>query len=100
LGQLNRKEIAALVGVAPFNRDSGKMRGKRSVWGGRASIRSALYMAAQVGTRCNPVIRALYQRLCALGKPKKVAHAAAMRKLLVTINCMVKNQSRWLEPVP
>jgi len=98
LGQLNRKEIAALVGVAPFNRDSGKLRGKRSVWGGRASIRSALYMAALVGTRCNPVIRALYQRLCALGKPKKVALVAAMRKLLVTINCMVRNQSRWLAP--
>lgn len=98
LGQLNRKEIAALVGVAPFNRDSGKMRGKRSVWGGRASIRSALYMAALVGTRCNPVIRALYQRLCALGKPKKVALVAAMRKLLVTINCMVRNQSKWLAP--
>lgn len=100
LGQLNRKEIAALVGVAPFNRDSGKMRGKRSVWGGRAHVRSALYMAALAATRWNPVIRALYQRLCAAGKPKKVALVAAMRKLLVTINCMIRNKSRWLAPAP
>jgi len=80
LGRLNRKEIAALVGVAPFNWDSGKLRGKRAVWGGRAHIRSALYMAALVASRCNPVIRALYERLCAAGKPKKVALVAAMRK--------------------
>jgi len=96
LGQLNRKEIAALVGVAPLNWDSGKLRGKRAIWGGREHVRAALYMGALVATRRNPVIQALYQRLCAAGKPKKVALVAAMRKLLIIINCMVKNQSTWL----
>lgn len=96
LGLLNRKEIAALVGVAPLNWDSGKLRGKRAIWGGRARIRSTLYMAALVASRCNPVIRALYQRLCAAGKPKKVALVAAMRKLLITLNTMVRNESKWL----
>lgn len=100
LGRLNRKEIAALVGVAPFNWDSGKLRGKRAVWGGRAHIRSALYMAALVASRCNPVIRALYQRLCAAGKPKKVALVAAMRKLLITLNSMLRTQTKWLETTP
>jgi len=95
LGRLNRKKISALVGVAPFNWDSGKLRGKRAVWGGRAHIRSVLYMAALVATRCNPVIRELYQRLCAAGKPKKVALVAAMRKLLVILNSMIKNESKW-----
>jgi transposase len=97
LGRLNRKEIAALVGVAPFNWDSGKLRGKRAVWGGRAHIRSALYMAALVASRCNPVIRALYERLCAAGKPKKVALVAAMRKLLITLNSMLRTQTKWLQ---
>lgn len=96
LGLLNRKEIAALVGVAPLNWDSGKLRGKRAIWGGRARIRSTLYMAALVASRCNPVIRALYQRLCAAGKPKKVALVAAMRKLLITLNTMLRNESKWL----
>lgn len=100
LGRLNRKEIAALVGVAPFNWDSGKLRGKRAVWGGRAHIRSALYMAALVASRRNPVIRALYERLCAAGKPKKVALVAAMRKLLITLNSMLRTQTRWLENTP
>lgn len=100
LGLLNRKEIAALVGVAPLNWDSGKLRGKRAVWGGRAHIRSVLYMAALVASRCNPVIRALYQRLCAAGKPKKVALVAAMRKLLITLNTMMRTQSKWLTLTP
>ena len=86
LGALNRGEIAALVGVAPFNRDSGTLRGKRKVWGGRAQVRAALYMAALVATRFNPVLRAFYQRLCAAGKPKKVALTACMRKLLTIVN--------------
>ena len=95
LGLLNGKEIAALVGVAPFNWDSGRLRGKRAIWGGRAHIRSALYMAALVATRANPVIRSLYQRLCQTGKPKKVALVAAMRKLLVIINAMLKSRTKW-----
>jgi len=100
LGLLNRKQIAALVGVAPFNWDSGKLRGKRAIWGGRAHIRRTLYMAALVATRCNSVIRLLYQRLCAAGKPKKVALVAAMRKLLITLNSMIKNKSKWLITTP
>jgi len=100
LGRLNRKEIAALVGVAPFNWDSGKLRGKRAVWGGRAHIRSALYMAALVASRRNPVVRALYERLCAAGKPKKVALVAAMRKLLIILNSMLRTQTKWLEITP
>lgn len=95
LGRLNRKEIAALVGVAPMNRDSGTLRGKRIVWGGRAQVRAVLYMAALVGTRHNPVLRAFYQRLLAAGKPKKVALTACMRKLLVTLNAMVRNNMHW-----
>jgi transposase len=95
LGTLNRKQIAALVGVAPFNRDSGKMRGKRSCWGGRANVRAALYMGALVATRHNPVIRAFYQRLCAAGKAKKAAIIACMRKLLTIVNAMIKHHSTW-----
>jgi transposase len=95
LGILDRRKIAALVGVAPFNRDSGKMRGKRSCWGGRANVRSALYMATLVATRHNPIIRTLYQRLCAAGKEKKVAITACMRKLLTIINAMVKHHTPW-----
>jgi transposase len=95
LGTLNRKQIAALVGVAPLNCDSGKFRGKRAVWGGRASVRTALYMAALVGIRHNPVIKAFYSRLCAVGKPKKVALTACMRKLLTILNAMVKNHTPW-----
>ena len=95
LGNLNRGEIAALVGVAPFNRDSGNFRGKRKVWGGRSQVRAALYMAALVATRYNPVLRAFYQRLCAAGKPKKVALTACMRKLLTILNVMVKHRRHW-----
>jgi transposase len=95
LGALNRKEIASLVGVAPLNRDSGKMRGKRSVWGGRANVRAVLYMATLVATRYNSEIRAFYQRLCAAGKAKKVALVACMRKLLVILNAMIRNQTPW-----
>jgi len=100
LGTLNRKQIAALVGVAPLNHDSGKLRGKRSVWGGRASVRAALYMATLVATRHNPVIKAFYNRLCATGKPKKVALTACMRKLLTILNAMVSNRTRWFPVCP
>ena len=95
LGKLNRKQIAALVGVAPLNRDSGTFRGKRSIWGGRASVRAALYMAALVASRHNPTIRSFYQRLCAAGKAKKVALTACMRKLLTMLNAMMQTGSSW-----
>ena len=93
LGTLDRRKIAALVGVAPFNRDSGTLRGKRTVWGGRARIRAVLYMGALVASRHNPVIRDFYQRLLAAGKPKKLALIACMRKLLVILNSMLKHDS-------
>ena len=95
LGSLNRKEIAALVGVAPLNRDSGTLRGRRTVWGGRSQVRAARYMAALVAARFNPVIRAFYQRLQAAGKPKKVALTACMRKLLTILNAMMRHQIPW-----
>ena len=95
LGHLDRRAIAALVGVAPFNRDSGQWRGRRMIWGGRASVRAALYMAALVAARYNPVMRAFYQRLRAAGKPPKVALVAVMRKLLTTVNAMLKHQTAW-----
>lgn len=95
LGQLNRRQIAALVGVAPFNRDSGLVRGKRSVWGGRAGVRAVLYMATLVATRANPVIKDFYDRLCDAGKAKKVALTAAMRKLLTMLNAIVRDQRAW-----
>ena len=95
LGALSRGQIAALVGVAPFNRDSGTLRGKRTVWGGRRRVRAALYMAALVASRYNPVIKDFYQRLCSKGKPKKVALTACMRKLLVILNSMVKHGRDW-----
>lgn len=95
LGRLNGKEIAALAGVAPFNRDSGKHQGERVVWGGRAQVRRVLYMAAVSAARCNPVIRAFYQRLRNQGKPAKVALTACMRKLLVIMNSMLKHHSPW-----
>jgi transposase len=97
LGTLTRQQIAALVGVAPLNRDSGAWRGKRRVWGGRAPVRAALYMSALVATRFNPVLRAFYQRLCAAGKAKKVALTACMRKLLTILNAMLKYRTRWQE---
>lgn len=95
MGSLSRKQIAALVGVAPFNRDSGTLRGKRAIWGGRAPVRAALYMAALVATRYNPVIHAFYQRLLAAGKPKKLALVACMHKLLTILNAMLKHKTPW-----
>ena len=97
LGKLNRREIAALVGVAPFNRDSGQWKGRRAIWGGRASVRAALYMAALVASRRNAVIRVLYQRLLKAGKARKVALVACMRKLLTILNAMIKHKTRWSE---
>ena len=96
LGSLNRKQIAALVGVAPLNRDSGKLKGKRIIWGGRAPVRAALYMATLASIRFNHKINVFYTRLVTNGKPKKVALTACMRKLLITLNAMVKNNSTWL----
>lgn len=95
LGQLNRRQIAALAGVAPLNRDSGTLRGKRMVWGGRRSVRVALYMAALTASQCNPVIREFYERLLARGKPPKVALTACMRKLLVILNAMARDGVAW-----
>ena len=100
LGTLDRRQIAALVGVAPFNRDSGSLRGKRTVWGGRARVRAALYMGALTASRFNPVIRDFYQRLLACGKPKKLALTACMRKLLVILNSMLKHRSSWRDVTP
>lgn len=97
LGQLSRREISALVGVAPINRDSGTMRGRRTIFGGRAGVRSSLYMAALVATRFNPVIKAFYTRLVAAGKPKKVALVACMRKLLTILNAMLRKNEEWNE---
>lgn len=95
LGQLSRRQIAALAGVAPFNHDSAKFRGRRRVWGGRSELRSVLYMSTLTATRCNPVIRAFYQRLIQAGKAPKVALTACMRKLLITLNTMLKNRTPW-----
>jgi transposase len=95
LGQLSRREIGALVGVAPLNRDSGLMRGRRTIFGGRSNVRHTLYMAALVASRHNPVIKAFYDRLVEAGKPKKVALVACMRKLLTILNAMVKAGKPW-----
>jgi len=95
LGDCSRQQIAALVGVAPINRDSGAMRGRRAIGGGRATVRCALYMATLVATRHNPKIKAYYQRLVASGKKKKVALVAAMRKLLVILNAIIRDQKTW-----
>jgi len=100
LGRLNRKEIAALVGVAPLNRDSGTLRGRRRVWGGRAHVRATLYMATLVATRHNPTIHAFYARLLATGKPKKVALTACMRKLLISLNAMMRSNAPWQSHLP
>jgi transposase len=100
LGTLDRKRIAALVGVAPFNRDSGPFRGRRRVWGGRVRVRTVLYMATLVASRYNPVIRAFYQRLLTAGKPKKVALTACMRKLLTILNAVLKNSTPWRAAMP
>ena len=95
LGRLNRQKISALVGLAPFNRDSGTLRGQRKIYGGRAHVRRALYMAATSAARCNPVIRALYGRLTARGKPHKVAIVACMHKMLVILNSMARHDAQW-----
>lgn len=95
LGRLDRQQVAALVGVAPFNRDSGKFHGRRAIWGGRAAVRSVLYMAALTARRSNPFIREFAQRLEAAGKPFKVVLTACMRKLLVILNSMIKNNLPW-----
>lgn len=95
LGTLTRKQIAALAGVAPLARDSGTLRGKRLVWGGRAPVRAALFMSALVAARRNPVIRAFYERLLQAGKPKKLALTACMRKLLTILNAIVRTNRAW-----
>jgi transposase len=97
LGKLDPKKIAALVGVAPFNRDSGKLRGKRTIWGGRAKVRATLYMATLSAIKWSPSIKAFHERLIAAGKPGKVAHVACMRKLLVRLNAMVRDGAPWVE---
>jgi transposase len=100
LGRLSRREIAALVGVAPRACDSGTMRGKRRCWGGRGHVRAVLYMAALAASRCNPVLKAFYRRLLARGKPVKLALTACMRRLLTILNAMVKTQRAWHASVP
>jgi len=95
LGQLDRKQIACLTGVAPLNRDSGRYKGRRTIWGGRAQVRALLYMSTLSAIRSNPVIRQFYQRLRDAGKCFKVAIVACMRKLLVILNAMVRNQTKW-----
>lgn len=95
LGQLSREAITALVGLAPFNHDSGQLQGQRAIWGGRANVRTTLYMAALCGIRCNDTLKAFYQRLTAAGKPFKKAITACMRKLLVILNTMLKNNTPW-----
>ena len=95
LGQLTRRQIAKLVGVAPLNRDSGKFKGRRTIWGGRPMVRSALYMATLSAARYDPVIRAFYERLLAKGKAKKVALTACMHKLLTIINAVIKSGQPW-----
>ena len=100
LGTLDRRQIAALVGVAPFNRDRGAMRGKRHVWGGRSRVRAVWYMGTLAATRFNPVIRDCYQRRLAAGKPKQLALVAGMRKLLVILNAMLQQRSSWRDITP
>jgi len=95
LGSINNKEIAALVGVAPINRDSGKLRGKRRIQGGRACIRTVLYMATLSAIQCNPIIMVFYKKLVAQGKHKKVAITACMRKFITMLNAMVRDKCVW-----
>jgi transposase len=95
LGRLDRREAAALIGLAPVNRDSGQMRGHRAIAGGRANVRKVLFMAALAATRWNPAIRSHFQQLTARGRPKKVALVACMRKLLGILNAIVRTQQPW-----
>ena len=97
LGTLSSKQIAALAGLAPFNRDSGTLKGKRTIWGGRASVRKALYMPTLVAIKYNSKIRDFYQKLCLAGKAKMTALIACMRKLLVIMNAMLRNNQSWIE---
>jgi transposase len=99
LGTLGNKQIAALIGLAPFNHDSGRMAGRRAIWGGRAKVRSALYMAVVAAIRCNPILRSFYARLKAAGKPPMVAITATMHKLLITLNAMLRNRTPWTPPL-
>jgi transposase len=98
LGTLDRKKIAALVGVAPFNRDSGKLKGKRVIWGGRSDVRAVLYMSALVAIRRNPLLRDFYQRLRRAGKTPKLALTACMRKLIIMLNALIRHQTPWALP--
>jgi transposase len=100
LGTLNRKKIAALVGVAPFNRDSGKMKGKRAIWGGRGDVRAILYMGTVAAVRVNPSMRAFFKRLRTAGKSPKMALTACMRKFIVMLNAMLRAASRWSDERP
>lgn len=100
LGTISRQKIAALVGVAPLNRDSGAFRGKRGTWGGRATVRHTLYMATLVATQHNPVLRAFYHRLLHAGKPKKLALTACMRKLLTILNAILRDNRPWRSTIP
>ena len=95
LGTLDHRRLSALVGVAPFNRDSGTFKGKREVWGGRAPVRAALYMGALVAVRHNPILKEFYEKLLSAGKPKKVALAACMRKLLSILNAVMRDRAPW-----
>lgn len=100
IGNASRREIAALVGVAPYDHDTGVLRGRRCIWGGRAEVRRALYMAALVASRCNPILKAFHQRLIALGKPKKVAIVAVARKILTILSAMLRNRQEWCPAIP
>jgi transposase len=100
LGRLNRREVAALAGVAPFNQDSGTLHGQRKIAGGRKRLRRVLYAATVAAARCNPLLRPFYQRLRAAGKPPKVARVAVMRKLLTILNLMLKTHTAWTPPCP
>ncbi len=95
IGSVNSKQISALVGLAPYNRDSGTLRGKRTIWGGRVSVRNSLYMSTLVAIRHNPQIKSFYKRLCDAGKKKKVAITACLHKLLIIMNAMIKNNELW-----
>jgi transposase len=99
LGTLSEREVAALVGVAPLNNDSGNQRGQRHIWGGRMSVRCALYMATVASVKCNPLIRAFYRRLREAGKPAKVALTAAMRKLVILLNALLKQDRTWVDSI-
>ena len=100
LGHLGRRQVAALVGLAPFPRDSGTLRGQRAIGGGRAVVRTALYLGAMSGVRANPTLRTFYQRLVAAGKPKKAALTATAHKLLTILNTMARNATVWSPPTP